>query len=298
MTSKTLPPDALRSFQAMLQQEDPYEEVELAAPPLHEKQAAGRASAVPDLADLSKLWLLLARGGAGKTLFARWLGSRLLEQENGGRTVLIDMDPTNRTLSLSFANVQQPRTRQSSEAEGFLRSAVDFVGRDAANGVVDFGGGGDAALSKLVELHPTFDQDLAGKGVAVVGAYVLTPSVDDLSVLRSFEDGGFLPEATALILNMGRAEKLTDFGAVRAQAVYKAALARGAVEIVMPALEPMALSQEIERKRLHFHHARDGIVPSGSKVRPIDGLNSALVRVWLDRMNAAFAPIEGWMPWS
>lgn len=296
--AKPMPIEPLRSFAAMFGRDEVFEEVDLASPPLSEKPAAGRAVVAADLARFAKLWLLIARGGAGKTMLARWLGGCLIERTDLAKTVMLDLDPTNRSLSRSFENVQQPRTRQSSDVEAFFRSAIDFIGRDVANGVVDFGGGGDAALMKLVELNAGFDRDLEAKGVGLVASYVLTPSVDDLSVLRSFEDAGFQPKATALILNMGRAERLADFGAVRAQAVYKTAVARGAVEIVMPALEPLSLAREIERKRLHFHDARDGIVPTGLKVAPIDGLNAALVRQWLAKMDEAFAPIQGWLPWN
>ena len=66
----------------------------------------------------------------------------------------------------------------------------------------------------------------------------------------------------------------------------------------MPALEPLSLARAIEGKRLHFHDARDGIVPVGLTVAPIDGLNSSIVRTWLANMDKAFAPINNWLPWS
>jgi len=75
-----------------------------------------------------------------------------------------------------------------------------------------------------------------------------------------------------------------------------ASLARGAVEIVMEALGA-DVAQKIERKRLHFHNARDGVSHS-PKVPLVMGLDSRVVAAWLKAMDEAFAPIKGWLPWS
>ena len=76
---------------------------------------------------------------------------------------------------------------------------------------------------------------------------------------------------------------------------FRDAVARGAVVVWVPALES-AVMQEIEAKRLDFGLARDGLVPEGATFQPIGGLRRSMVRRWLERMEAAFAPIESWLP--
>lgn len=98
------------------------------------------------------------------------------------------------------------------------------------------------------------------------------------------------------ILNLGRAETADDFDAVRRHPAYKAALARGAVELWLPKLEPQSLALEIERKRLHFVHARDGITPDGHKPADISLLERVMIRGWLEQMDEFFVPVETWMP--
>lgn len=76
---------------------------------------------------------------------------------------------------------------------------------------------------------------------------------------------------------------------------YRAAVARGAVPLWMPMLEP-AVAAEIEAKRLHFSEARDGIVPEGRKVTPLGTFDRSRVRRWLEAMNAEFEAIRSWLP--
>jgi hypothetical protein len=61
------------------------------------------------------------------------------------------------------------------------------------------------------------------------------------------------------------------------------------VVVEMPRLDPPELALEVERRRLHFAAARDGDGGLG----PLD---RAGVRAWMGRMEAAFAPVEGWLP--
>jgi hypothetical protein len=63
----------------------------------------------------------------------------------------------------------------------------------------------------------------------------------------------------------------------------------------MPRLEPEVMS-EIENKRLHFGHARDGTVPAGRTFSPIGGLRRSMVGRWLERMEQEHEPIRSWLP--
>ena len=291
-------PDALPSLASMFAREQVFEQVDVSLPPLRGRAAVVQpARQVVDLSAMARTWLLIGRGGVGKSTLARWLAGSLEDRDMLGRTLIAAFDPMNRTLGYFFDGVQQPESREPGESAALLRTLVEFAGANRANGVWDFGGG-DLALASLVDVDRAFDQRLAEHGVGVVACYVLSPSVDDLGVLASFEQRGFQPKATALVLNMGRAGGLGEFAALRAQASYKSALARGVVEIVMPKLEPLEVALEIERKRLPFHLVRDETVKPGSKEQPVVGINAMMVRHWLRLMDEAFAPVASWLPWT
>lgn len=292
-------PAARGSIVSLFGREDEvFEQVPVGLPPLARKAVLARpAGKVPDLSTMARVWMLIGRGGLGKSLIARWLGGGMAERDMLDKTLLAALDPTNRTLAQFFDGVQQPATGESEDAATFLRRLVKFASANKLNGVWDFGGG-DLSLAKLIDLNAKFDRMMVQSGVAVVAAYMFSPSIDDLAILSSFEERGFQPEATALVLNLGKAESLASFGALRAQSAYKRALDRGAVEIVMPALEPASLALEIERRRLHFFEVRDEVVPDGATSAPIDGFDAMMCRDWLARMDRAFAPVETWLPWT
>jgi hypothetical protein len=110
-----------------------------------------------------------------------------------------------------------------------------------------------------------------------------------MTLLGVFENRGFQPQATALILNLGKAENFDAklFGPTRRHPAYQKAIDRGAVELWMPGLFPAELAARIENKLLHFHDARDGGVPEG-----------VLVRQWMEDMAKELQPVETWMPWA
>ena len=261
------------------------------------EQAAVEPTAKPalDLSTQAKLWLLIGPGGVGKTQTARWLGGRMNEAGTLKDAVLAALDPTNRTLADFFSVVEQPPNANPLRVTAWLREFLGIVAAERVGGIVDFGGN-NTSLMQLIETSPTFAEPLEEAGVAAVAAYLLSPRVDDLTLLAGFEKLGFRPKATALILNLGRADAPDDFDAVRRHPAYRAARARGAVEIWLPKLEPQNLALEIERKRLHFIQARDGITPDGHKPADISAFERVMIRGWLERMDQAFAPIETWMP--
>jgi hypothetical protein len=126
---------------------------------------------------------------------------------------------------------------------------------------------------------------------------VLTPRPDDLASLVTFEQQGFRPKATVLVLNLARAETPAAFDAIRRQPAYKAAIDRGAVEILMPAL-PQAIALEIERVRVHFRQAAEGAAPEGRKAANLTLMEQSEVRLFIERMRSEFQIIDGWMPWT
>jgi hypothetical protein len=109
---------------------------------------------------------------------------------------------------------------------------------------------------------------------------------------------GFQPRATLIVLNDGLidlAEEPKDvFAPIERHSAVKAAVARGAIVIHMPRLLTADLAREIERKRLSFAQARDGLAPEG--VTPIAGFDRTLIRSWMEQMEEAFAPVARWLP--
>lgn len=266
-------------------------------PTLAPVRRIARTMPVPDLTGLSKAWALIGSGGAGKTVLARYLGGELAAHGALDRTMMAALDPANRTLADFFGAVMQPPSSDPAETVIWLRNLLQFLAKQRGNAVLDFGGG-DVSLARLVESAPTIADTMEGEGVALVAAYVLTPRVDDLTSLVTFESRGFRPRATALVLNLARAETPAAFDAVRRQPAYKAALARGAVELWLPALEPQALALRIEQARLQFAQARDGVTPEGRREAGISLLERVLVREFMERMEEEFRVVETWLPWT
>lgn len=299
-TKTSKPSKPAMSLSAMFQaEEDAADDFDVAGlpPSLALPVRSKRTLPVPDLTGLGKVWELIGPGGAGKTVLARWLGGGLTERGIADQAILAALDPANRTLTHFFDKVQQPPSSDPVQTTAWLRKLLGFVAKQKANAVLDYGGN-NVSKVRLVEAAPAIADSMEQDGVALVAAYVLTPRVDDLAPLVTFEARGFRPRATALVLNLGRAETPAAFDALRRQPAYKAALDRGAVELWMPALEPQSLALQIEQQRLQFHHARDGDVPAGRSASYISALERVMIREWLMRMDEEFAAVSTWLPWA
>ncbi len=255
-----------------------------------------RKSPPADLTGLSKVWMLIGPGGGGKTVLARWLGGELAGRDMLGSTLLAALDPTNRTLADFFEAVMQPPSSDPAETVTWLRGLLQFVAKKRGNAVLDFGGG-DVSLARTIEATPTIAEAMELEGVGLVAAYMLTPRVDDLASLVTFEQRGFRPRATALILNLSRADTPAAFDAVRRQPAYKAAIARGAVELWMPELS-QGVALRVEQARVTFRQAQDGEAPAGRKPASISLIERVMVREFLERMATEFHAVEGWLPWA
>jgi len=277
-------------------QPDPdEEEVRITVPASPAGGTARARTVLPDLTG-SPLWFLIGAGQTGKTTFARWAAPRAFAH---GRTpVQAAFDPSNRTLVDFFDNVHQPPSGDPASALGFLRDVIQFLMKTPTTALLDMGGG-DTSLLRLAQDVPGIGKTMAADGVAPVAAYFFGPRVDDLAVLAAMQAAAFRPAATVLILNFGRVSDGEDasrvFAPLRAHSIFRAAVDAGAVVIDMPRLEPR-VARDVERRRLQFADARDGLVPEGKKVTPIGGLDRSYVRRWLDQMDAAFAPVAAWLP--
>jgi hypothetical protein len=296
------PPKKLAEVVPLFRRRPPEEvpEVGLTLAPTSNSERASEmdlaTSAPVDLAGKPPCWFLIGAGGTGKTAEARWLGWRM--DEAGRPAFRAALDPTNRSLASWFENVEQPPSSDPAQTARWLREALEFLMTDKPPAILDFGGG-DTALAKIIDSAPGIVEAMDEAGIAPVACYMLAPRLDDLGPLEAMERAGFRPKATVIILNEGRVDTTLTreeaFSAIQRHSVFKAALARGAMPIWLPRLEPDVML-EIEAKRLHFGHARDGSVPAGRTFSPIGGLRRSMVARWLKRMEQAHEPIRGWLP--
>lgn len=255
-----------------------------------------RTALAPDLTGRPKVVFLIGPGGSGKTMFARWMADRMTE---GGReAVLAALDPQNRSLATWFEDVAMPESSDGGQTSRWLRELLRFLVVHQRAGVLDLGGG-DTSLVRTIETVPDLVTTLREGGVEPVAIYMLTPRQDDLGLVETLESAGFQPRATLLVFNAGRVDTTLSnteaFARVRRHSILRAAIARGAVALVMPRLEP-EVTQEIEGKRLGFAMARDGQVPEGASFGPMGAFERAMVRRWLERMEQEFAPAASWLP--
>jgi hypothetical protein len=258
-----------------------------------------RAQPIPSLVGLKPFTVLVGRGGTGKTTLARLISSVLIERAVSS-VVMAALDPGHRMLAEFVASVRTPASTAPEVTAEFLSDFLGKVMRHRIAGLADFGGG-DLALADILRATRTLPRDMEDAGVGLVAAYFFTPSPDDAFILEDHADLGFTPKATMLVLNAHLAKVPTAYDALRAQPAYRAALDRGAVEIILPRL-PQTVAQKIEAHRYHFHEARDGIVPEGNPYPPLQlpAIQRVMVREFIDATLRELAPLEaaGWMPWS
>jgi hypothetical protein len=262
---------------------------------LMDETGEGAASAVPaiDLTGRPKVLMTIGAGSAGKTTLLRWITETILLRDS--KAIIAAVDPTNRSLKDYFAGVVEPPSRDPAAVVPWIEKLFQHIMAAGASAAVDFGGG-DTSLLQLVagaDIVSTLEEG----GVSPVAMYVVSPRVDDLSILATLERSGFQPQATAIVLNEGRQDptrsREESFAALTRHSVFKAAVARGAVPIWMPRLIPAA---EIELRRIQFSTARDGVVPEGKKFIPLGPFDRSRVRQWLDAMAKSFDPVKSWLP--
>ncbi len=255
-----------------------------------------RTLPVPDLSQVLRAWLLVGEGRSGKTTFARWLADQLHARDMLGEAVIATIAPGNRALERYVATVLQPASADAGETARWVSKVIGGLARKRLHGVFD-AGGGDQSIATLIHDEPGLVGDMEERGLAPVAAYFLGPRLADLAFLKSYEQAGFQPRATALVLNLALADDPGAFDDIRRQPVYRAALERGAVELFMPAM-PQDVALAIERKELHYSDARDGRTPDGRTVEVLKLRQRAEVGRWLDAMMREFSAVESWLPWT
>lgn len=270
-------------------------------PPLYATEEIARTPRtlpIPDMSGFVKLWMLIGEGNVGKTVVARYLVEKLIAHDKLGQSMIAALAPGTRNLRDFETSIYQPPSADVAATADWAAERLAAMQALRWGGVWDFGGG-DTSLRMMVDAQPDIADRSEQEGLAIVATYLLAPRLHDLAFLRTFERMGFRPRATALILNLGRAESPSAFDDIRRQPEYKAALDRGAVELWLPPLKP-SVARAIEKAMVSFAQARDGQAPQGRQPADIPPTERVKVREWLMRTEAEFADIEraGWMPWT
>lgn len=268
--------------------------------PLRRRRAIATTSGPLALAPShpTSLVALVGSGNVGKSVIARLIAewARSAQRPVG----LADADRHHPTLAGFFRNVMRPEDAVSEGVE--LTDAVmkiwfeSILREQLANraSVVFDIGGGDPTFARVAD-ELDLVAVLRDRGVMPVAVHVLSPRIQDLTDLQDMEAGSFRPDHTMLVLNEGciRGDQQSHdaFALIRKHPVYRAALERGAVEIVLPALKAM---REVDRRRLTFAQAAAGQVREGQA--PLSPFDTGRVKAWLVAAEAAFAPVKAWLP--
>jgi hypothetical protein len=187
-----------------------------------------------------KLIVTHGRGGTGKSTFVRAIVERA--QAAGRAPAIADADRTNATLPSFFADVIRPAYPDDKTVRDWLDSLINQQADQQMTVVLDMGGGDQVFkdFARSLELANL----LESVGIMPVALHFIGPDIDDLSYLRDIEDSGaFCPPSTAIVLNEGlikdRRPVEAAFADVREDPIFRAAIKRGAREIVFPLLACM-----------------------------------------------------------
>ena len=232
-----------------------------------------------------KLVVAYGRGGSGKSTGIRYLVERA--QDAGREIVIADADPR-ATLTAYFTGVAQPSHSEEVVVSDWLDALVNAQAEEPVTVVLDRNGG-DQVFGRFAASLGLTDL-LGGVGIMPVAVHFIGPDLDDLADLkRAEEEGAFKPEATVLVLNAGTIKDARPadaaFGPVRAHPVYKAALERGAREVLFPRLPCMAA---VNALRLPFGHAETD--------KRLGITDRQRVVMWRRAVEEALLPVREWMP--
>lgn len=246
-----------------------------------EPQIAPSLDSAVDLTGKPRIVMTFGAGRSGKSTLLRWAVERSQRGGNADSLVLATADVRRPTLKQYFPGTLTPPSMSillTRLIEAKMTAAIDF--------------GADQTLFPLLGEVPDLQFVMTDCGVEPVALYMLTPRVNDLSVLVEMERSGFQPVATALVLNTGTMmseNPVAEFGRLRQHSAYKAALHRGAVELWMPKL---FAAKAIEERGIGFWQALE----RSTDPKALGMFDRSRVARWLELMEAAFAPIVSWLP--
>lgn len=254
---------------------------------------ASHESGAIDLTGKPKVMFLIGEGATGKTTYARWLGERAEQRDGEIPPVLVSVDPRKRDLSQYHPATLQPAGNNAAIVVAYLEKLFLRLLEVKRSAVIDLGGG-DTALLSLLAQTSGLHQMLEDGGIEPVAMYFLSPRVSDLTPLVAMERAGFKPRATALLLNIGRADSSDVeglFSSLRRQPAYLAAVERGAVEVWFPKLHA---AKAIEERQVGFWRALNN-GPGGVAAAPLNIFDRRRVGDWLGKMDECMRPIASWV---
>jgi hypothetical protein len=207
-------------------------------------------------------------------------------QDEGREIAIADADRTNATLAAFLKGVIRPEHSDEASVHDWLDALINQQAEDQISIILDMGGGDQVfkGFARSLELATLLD----GAGIMPVALHFIGPDIDDLTYFAEIEKSNvFCPPQTVLVLNEGliRDARPIDaaFAEIRAHACYRAALKRGAREIVFPRLNCM---QEVNARRLSFANAQNTL-----------GLtNRQRVAIWRREVAKAVATVDDWLP--
>jgi hypothetical protein len=270
------------SLKKLMRTDDPIPEVPLVIHRVVDDEPEKRARSSIDLTGKDKLVMVLGAGSSGKTTLMRWMIERAFDA--GHELAIATTDVGRATLRRFFSESDGPMAEN--DVSLWLESLFTFLVNHPQTAAVDFRA--DMTLVPILKNVPKMHSILESAGVHPVVFYMLTPRVEDLTVLRQMEDVGFQPATVALVMNCAMAKDpanaQTEFRAIRHQSIFKETVARGAVQLWMPNLGP---AREIENAGMSFMAAAsDGSNP----FRASKSFN------WWRDMEAGFDPVMTWLP--
>lgn len=241
----------------------------------------------PSVVPLHKPKFVVAygRGRSGKSTGLRYLAQRA---QDAGRDVTIADADQRATLTGFFSDVLRPKRQDDKAVHAWLDGLVNAQAETPITIILDRNGG-DQAFGRfaadvgLTELLPSV-------GIMPVALHFIGADVSDLTDLKLAETGGgFTPEATVLILNAGTITDGTPadeaFEEVKAHPVYKAALQRGAREVLLPRHFCIAAVDELGIR--FADAATDTRLGLTNRQRSV---------MWQRAVEEALLPVREWLP--
>jgi len=237
------------------------------------------------IADNSPVLMVgLGRGQTGKSVFARWAIDRA---RNADRPVVAaDGDKSNATLTSYYKDASRPRSADDSDVHAWITDLLEKIASDQVSVALDLGGG-DRTLEEYAREFPIVEFCEA-HSIRLLIAYFIAPNVDSLAPIATLENSGvFKPTNTIAVLNEG----LVPYGmapdrafeSVRGHPVFLKVLDHAQL-VIMPKLSCMPT---LEQNRASFFD---------SFAQSVGPMNAFMTRHWVKQMEAAFAPVQGWLP--
>jgi hypothetical protein len=254
-------------------------------PPAHRRAEAEPADEAVIPLHKPKLVVAHGRGGSGKSTGTRFLVERA--HLAGREIVIADADPR-ATLRTYFSDVVQPSHTEEVVVSEWLDALINAQAEKPMTIILDRNGG-DQIFGRFA-MSLALSELLASISIMPVALHWLGPDLEDVADLQRAEaSGAFCPEATVLVLNAGTIKDTRPandaFAGVRAHPAYKAAIDRGAREIVFPRLPCIAA---VNALRVPF-----GAAETDSRLGLTDRQRVAM---WRRAAEQALAPVAMWLP--